>query len=108
MGDTFSLSASEIVYIIRECRKLGVEELQVGPLRAIFGGQAEKKFTKSKPDKAVSVKQKEIEKKSILADEIDLRDRQIAEMLLEDPLKAEEMIAAGELKDITDDAESDG
>jgi hypothetical protein len=104
MSDNFDLSPKNISIILRECRKAGVSELRVGSLHVVFGGHTDnKKFNPTKSDKVVSEKQKEIEKKAILADEIELREQQIADMFTEDPLQAEEMIAAGELKDLGED-----
>jgi len=95
------ISVDEVCKIIDTCRKRGVSKLEFGPLVLHFGALEHS----SAPEQVISVKSKEklqkemvnAEKDAVTADEVALREEQMAELWITDPLRAEEMLSAGEL-----------
>ncbi len=107
-----SLSADDVCAIIRACGEAEVVRLRFGDLRLSFekptnnprppspnpwelgpGSEA----TAPLPETPAAMEHSEIEKETLAADSLALRRAQIEDLLLEDPLRAEEMITNGEL-----------
>lgn len=95
------LSGSEICKIINACAKKGVSKLQLGPLLVEFGQQnqtsAPSPVKLAFPENVIQEQEKE-SKNALEAEEINLREQQIAELQLTDPLKFEEMLESGQLE----------
>lgn len=102
-GRKTAFTAQEIGEIIRECKQQGVTKLTVGDLHLTFEPKAQTALPEvpvetKPPEAAISeqVQNKQDEEAAEQA-ELDFRDRQIDEMLIENPLEAERLIAEGEL-----------
>lgn len=116
-------NATEICKIIVTCRRAGVSSLKLGPLEVEFGARSAPPL----PDPALQVHigavpppaaqvpeqtiqaQREIEKLSLEEQGIQTREEQVAELLVTDPLLAEDLMMMGELgesKDGTDQGEA--
>ncbi len=109
------LSSSEVCLILKECANAGVLELKFGTLSVSFGkspkGQdilePREHVVAPKPAaEMVEVNHKQQTKESLAQMECELREDQIAELLITDPLEAERLIAEGDLEE--DDQTTDG
>lgn len=113
-------SAEEVCLIIEACGEAGVAELKFGDLYLRFGTKTEpehqtthvltprvlgtsKKASSPEPAAEIAATQSEMAEKSLLADEIALREQELAEMFLTDPARAEELLMQGELTDDEED-----
>ena len=104
--DEKMLQVQEICQIIKACADAGVTSLKCGPLELSFGKQTEK-IPEEKPavTEITDNERKQIKEDSLTQDDVALRTDQIAMMLVENPSKAKELIASGDLVD--DDADTD-
>ncbi len=107
------LSAQDICTIVDICARRRVVKLQFGPLLLEFEPAANKRNPTSAPGPAkpeateeVIRAQTTIENNALESEELRTREDQIAELWITDPLKAEEMLANGEL-DPSDEGESE-
>lgn len=114
------LSSSDIVSIIEVSGKCGVTELKFGGLHVKFGKPAddtqqfENLFSHLRvnqpfpntPDTEISATQQQVAQDSLVAEELDLRASQIADLMIEDPLRAEELLRDGQLEE-ADDADEE-
>jgi hypothetical protein len=107
-----ALSAEDICRILLTCGKAKVAELQFGPLCVRFGAQAidedvprgTLRTSKSLPPtqaKEMAEQQTQIAEKSLAEQEYELRLDQLAQLMIEDPAKAEELIINGDLEETT-------
>lgn len=103
---TIKLKSQEICEIILASAQNGVTELKFGSLYIAFGKQTGPQgspgtvYGASTPDNEISDKTHEQSNKdSLLKDELDLRDDQLSQMQIENPLKAEQMLLDQELED---------
>ena len=111
-GKKTAFTAQEISEIIRECKQQGVSKLTVGDLHLVFEPQARTMIVpevsvETKPPEA-AISEQDQSKQAVEAteqEELEFRDRQIDEMLIENPLEAERLIAEGEL--VIDESESE-
>lgn len=99
-----ALTAEDICKIIEVSSKARVSKVYIGNLRlefAILDDETPKKATRpteSLPDKAMSDEDHEKQnKEALVSAEIDLRESQAQDMLIEDPYQREQMILSGEL-----------
>lgn len=118
--------ADELCRIIATCRRAGVSSLKLGPLEVVFGARSapplhevtvapaqashsEVAHTPAAqvPEKTIQAQAK-IEADSIEEQGIQTREEQIAELLITDPLKAEEMMMEGDLIGETTDGSTSG
>ena len=111
-GNKNAFTAQEISEIIRECKQQGVASLKVGDLHLAFEPKArvmdvpEVPVETKPPEAAISDANQSKQAKEVLEQqELEFRNRQIDEMLINDPLEAERLIEQGEL--VEDDAESE-
>lgn len=112
------LAPDQIVGIIKACAEHGVHsikfgnfEMQIGP-KANLGATTVVVEPPSTPEKSsvaeMTAKQHaEQNAKSIEEIEISMREQQIAELLVTDPLAAERLIESGELHDVDDESGDD-
>lgn len=97
------LSGAEICTIMETCAKNGVYTLKCGPLELTFHKPPESPKTAPEPTNSVTNPQdiievmKKTEQSSLEKEEILTREEQIAELMLTDPAKAEELMEQGEL-----------
>lgn len=115
------LSSADIVSIIEVSGKSGVSELKFGGLHVKFDTPVERlKHTHgffipemrveqhplNPPDTEISATQRQVAQEALEADELDLRYQQIADLMIEDPLRAEELLRDGQLEE-ADDADEE-
>lgn len=105
-----SLTSDQVCAIIRACGEAGVVRLSFDGLRLSFGRSANEPRTDLPlevtpgpsdpylPVEALTASEHlKIEKDTLESDELDVKERQVEELLLTDPLAAEELIIKGEL-----------
>lgn len=100
------LSSQEVDAIIRSCRENGVTSLKVRDLEITFS-QPVKVSEDKKPTPEVSVPVPEMtdaeikikNREALEHDEVSLKEDRIANLLITDPLKYEQMLLDGELED---------
>jgi hypothetical protein len=98
-------SVPEACSIIEACAKNGVSFVKFGDLCVRFKDTANIKsedpsLAQPTPSaEEIAALQKSLADASFLEDEIDLRAQQIADLIIEDPGQAEQMIMDGELED---------
>lgn len=111
------LKAEEVCRIISTCATSNVAVLKYGDLYVRFGPNTEPGSTKGIPsespsenlnyadpgpspsDTAISENATKIERETHARDELNLREQQIQESAITDPLEFENMLASGELED---------
>lgn len=109
------MTVADVCSIISTSAREGVTVLKFRDLRVEFGFKplASSPYPLSTPAaiptaEMVAPLQKKEEEHSTELDELELRERQIEELLLTDPLAAEEMIRLGELEDDDGSNNDDG
>lgn len=110
------LSSADIVSIIEVSGKSGVSELKFGGLHVKFGKPSDdtqqtqalrvEQHPLNPPDTEISATQRQVAQEALEADELDLRYQQIADLMIEDPLRAEELLRDGQLEE-ADDADEE-
>lgn len=109
-----TFTAAEISEIIRQCSAQGVTELKYGDLHLAFRPKIEMEMGEQNPSRhqtkpteaAISDEQHDKQsKQSLEKDEMDLREQQIAELHITNPLLAEQLMVEGDLVD--DDSDND-
>lgn len=106
-----SLTAAKACLIIEASARAGVTLLQLGDLYVEFTQKREEPMRTPSPWSADAIStaamvvplQEAEENRSTEMDELRLREEQIEELLLTDPLAAEEMIRTGDLAEETDE-----
>lgn len=98
-----SLTGHEICLIIKACGEAKVLEMKFQDLYLCFGRPTKDTVLVDKApgplsDNEISATQEKYAKESLLRDELQTREDQLAEMLILDPLMAEELILKGELE----------
>lgn len=104
------LAPDQICAIIEACAKHGVTSLKLGDFEMQLGPQTQlgattpvvdKPSTASQPPVAEMTAQdhEQQDAKALEQNEIDIREQQIAELLVNDPLAAEKLMMTGELQD---------
>ena len=88
------LSVGEVCRIISTCRKLNVNEITFNDLYISFGDKTDSKFKIAGPEKLAQETQADL-----IAGETEVRQRQLDEMLITDPVSYEKLLTQGELKD---------
>ena len=99
------LNAEDICKILVTSKECGVYELELGPFKARLGAPpvpvlvpgAEPPKSALPPAELVQVQQ-QVEETSLIDEEIRLKEDQVANLLIEDPLAFEEMLAGSELE----------
>ena len=103
------LNAEDICKILVTAKESGVELFECGPLSVHFGAResapapleaalgAEPPKSALPPAELVQVQQ-QVEETSLIDEEIRLKEDQVANLLIEDPLAFEEMLAGSELE----------
>ena len=104
------LSSADICAIIKTCSENGVAQLKFGDLEIHFGkpetlhdDRPPAPPNHTRPATEIAATQKQIAKKSLLKDEVSLREDELALMVIENPMEAERLIMAGELNEETTD-----
>jgi len=107
-----SLSVDDVCAIIRACGEAGVRRLSFDGLRLSLDKPSSEprppnpnpwelgpgpEAPPPSPETPAALEHSEIQKDTLEADSLALRRAQIEDLLLEDPLRAEEMITNGEL-----------
>jgi hypothetical protein len=96
------LSLSQLCAILRACRKSRVAELQFGDLYVRFvrtdDFEAIEADRTSPPAKALAESIKKVSEDKLDTDELDLKDGQLTQMLIENPALAEELMEKGEFE----------
>ncbi len=101
MSSENELKTEEVCRILEACAKSGVSELMFRTLTVRFDRPVEQTVVKL-PDTApaqVRADQEKMAKESLLQDEIQVREDQIADLMITDPVTAEELIRSGELEE---------
>ena len=100
-----SFTPQEVCEIIRQCRQDGVVELTFGDLHLSFvpkaeviNAQASEPSSTQPPDAAISADLEKQSKESVEQDALTLRQQQIDELTILNPLLAEQLIESGELE----------
>lgn len=104
----FRLSGEEIINILKVCRETGVSAFDLGPLSVRFGLPvatdrgicvipAENAPLLSPVATLAEPDHPKLSKEALEIEELLLREEQIAELTVTDPLAAEQMITNGEL-----------
>lgn len=99
------LTSDEVCRIIETCNVNGVGELTFSGLTLKMGRPTQTApapgpdLVDTVTQEQIQMIQKEISAEDLLAEEIDTRQEQLAQMLLEDPAEAERLILTGELED---------
>ncbi len=111
MAEKNEFSVADVCLILESCGKNHVAELKLGALQVKFGSQA-RETTSGAVELSVDAAelaslQEKLAQKSLESDEIRVREQQVAEMPLTDPLLYEEMLARGELIDHTSGTDED-
>lgn len=97
-----ALTTQDICAIMEACSKTSVSKLKFGGLSLEFDRPTNPNRTVEENFPVPLVVAEKNERDAILRDEVALREEQIKEMRITDPLRAEELLLAGELED--DDA----
>lgn len=117
---TKALDSTEVCVIIESCAKHGVTSLKWGALEISFtpsgkrpeetlaneqaGADLAIKAHQTIPDAEISDKRHaENNKDALELNEIELREEQLAELQITDPLAAEQLIRDGDLEDVNDE-----
>jgi predicted nucleic acid-binding Zn-ribbon protein len=105
-GQKISLQVKDICAIIKSCRNCGVTKFKFGDLEVDFGrpalsphgkcGEAVNHLSVAEITDEIHEKQM---KEALEQDELRLKDEQVAQALIENPLLAEQLIMDGELED---------
>lgn len=110
--EKLNLSAENVLELIKVGAASGVAKIKFGDLELEFGQNTKppespaNDVTPAPADAAISVEQnRKIQKEALEREEFRTREDQVEHMIIEDPLKAEELIADGEL--LPDDADDD-
>lgn len=111
LTDKILLSSLDICTIIEACAENQVTKLKYGDLYLELGRQTPRDTvptqTVSPGTEIPEINHDKITQESIETDEVKLREAEIAELMLTDPRRAEEMIENGELEDDTDELDED-
>lgn len=111
LTDKIVLSSLDICTIIEACAEYQVTKLKFGDLYLELGRHTPRATVPTQsfsPGTAIpEINHDQINQDSIETDEVRLREAEIAELMLTDPRKAEEMIENGELEDDTDESGED-
>lgn len=122
MGDSKAeLSADSICRILEVSAQAGVSELKFGDLHVTFGKPAETRITGSPlgypfvpqaptPEPVTVLTEEEhkkISKGALEVEEVRARERQLADLLITDPSKYEELLRNGDLSDDMDGTDND-
>jgi hypothetical protein len=99
-----ALSAQEICDIIRACGEQGVAELKFGDLQVVFPpkwgswpGQKPLSFASSSEAALSEAQTTQIAAETLEKEAISLKEDQLAELALTDPLEYERLLSEGEL-----------
>jgi len=104
------LSGKEVCDIIEACKGSSVSEIQCEELHILFGvPSAHTRRIPAKNEKTDPIKttQDEIETDSTIQDDLTDREQEVAELILTNPEKYEEMIHKDELEDNTNGGQAD-
>ncbi len=109
MGDQkSSFSVKDLCSILKACGAAQVDELKLGDLYVRFRTQTEPPSPLAEPEEvtepspppavAIAATQEKIAELTQVQDELAMRQDQLDLMMIEDPLRAEELMAQGELE----------
>ncbi len=105
MVEKNEFSVDDVCRILESCGKFHVAELTLGALSVKFGPTARETTDREGNLPAAAAElaalQENQAQRSLVSDEIRIREQQVAEMPLSDPLLYEEMLARGEIIDDT-------
>lgn len=87
------LESSEICSIIKACGESEVSELKFGDLSIKFGRSASHLNPEPVLDRSIEQEQTRIQDEVLVQDELMSREDELANMLVEDPVRYEEMLA---------------
>lgn len=95
-GEKNLLSSKDVCSIIKMCAQSKVSELKFGELHLSFGYFSDESRSEVPNTRISEAKLKEEEQKYIAESEIRSKDDEIDQMLIEDPVKFEELLEQGE------------
>jgi hypothetical protein len=107
------LSTEEVCLIIKACGESQVSKLKFRDLQLWFGTNSKSDGSlvagsSPTPDTEISEIQTQVSKAAFEQEELDTRDEQVKQMLIEDPYEAEKLLIHGELtEDGSDEIESE-
>lgn len=100
------LTSEDVCSIIRACSESGVMELEFQDLHIVLGKQAKPPqdsigagVTEVIPTPEPQIKEQDLPPDELLKQEIQAREEQLAQMMLEDPAEAERLQLEGDLSD---------
>jgi len=97
-----SINCKEVCAIIKICSESGVRELSFGGLKVSFGRHANEVLaldnTYAAPQAIHEAQAIEASQKAIEQEELSTKEEQLSQMMIEDPLEYEAMVARGELE----------
>ena len=97
------MNHKEICAIVRVCVKSNVKELCLGELKVSFfdpnGTQKVAIMPQVAQDPESLSKMKELDQKTLEALELEAKQDQLDEMLIQDPMQYEELVLAGDIED---------
>lgn len=100
-----ALTVEQIQAIMEQCSKFNVLKLKFGTLNIEFDRPTNPNRLDQKIDPVPPETLKKSEEDAILRDEVALRDEQIKEMHITDPLRAEELLLDGKIESDDTDGE---
>lgn len=103
-GEETPLTVEEALDIMGQAQRFGVTELKFRGLALRFGeiptpGTPEHNIEVETPAAEIAEKQRDAAKDALILDEARIKERQLDQMFIEDPMQAEELLAEGDLTD---------
>lgn len=94
------MTPDELIRVIEACGRLGVNRLKLGPDTEILF-TATPQITARPNSPELTRAQEKLDKANLEKDEMRFRDDEVANLLIEDPARYEQLIAQGDLIDET-------
>ena len=102
------LQTADVLSIIGACKDSGVRELTFRGLHISLGKKLQEVRSVAKKTEEIKKKiQETAQKRSLEQDEFNLRDDEVADMMINDPVKYQNLVLSGELKDVIESKEED-
>lgn len=101
MKPMVDFKVDEICRIIKVCARFGVREFQLGELTLKMGDYIPTVHIPNTPSSAIG-KSEAIEKEYVAGEELKVKERELAEMMLQDHLSYEKLMEQGDLENAQD------
>lgn len=103
-------SAEDLCKILIVCREAGVSEIEYGPVKAHFHPPpATSAESKPLPTPTyLTEEQGELPSRALVQDELEIKEREMEELMITNPLEFERLQAEGELEDESSSSYSSG